>query len=675
MANHRIHFFFRDHYSSDDLLDNYRNPPPTLPDRISPIPDHHCASTFNFDYYLADDGVIYARSRTPEDPKRINRGNLESVEPTPDNLGWKPFDGCGVPYDRKMKPILSKNDQIGEIAVASEFIMAVSKRDSRVYMYKPTKKTRPLYWSEKLGAPFKTNLYLPEQRRTWCFSCSVHGKDIRNVDFIHPNEVVDYFTDSKGEHFEYGFTATTYVLDSDGLKITLWDTGLPGSFSRGFIVPDCTQGQEMSAAGSIIFLSAVNSENELSFWTLKNCYERGGGCPGLVNEYKKIPPQEGDTIYPLGEGVRQLPGETWVEHDISAIRPYITSKVCIRLTGQGDEERELRIQGKDPALGEGYYYKKINESQWNFCPAPEVGPVDLEHKISHPFNLDFSQTRKMSYSEKDHRDPEITLEVQDFHPFQIEAEPFYLVVNYQGLTESIPIYSIDAWGLLNNPHYDDALVGASDGQLKALVGTLVLTPSQLELTKDEHSPLGKYLREHYLPFHEKTKSIPIVADNTRVIFKLGKQEFHFQRELSQIEKDYSFYMRRVMDPELQIDYASPEAWVELLKKNKACLEKNESIFSSRHFKDNLFELVNANLIKFHPIAERLFQFVNPADPTYIQAVKDLEILFKVHKMAIKYTIKNNPGYLEARAILKSRINDLKEMIEVAKERTIVMPFG
>lgn len=150
------------------------------------------------------------------------------------------FDNIGIPYNKHMETLLAP-ESIVEIGVASEIVVAVSNLD-RVYLYKPTENTRPIHWENRLGAPdfiSSDKLFLPHNRRAWAFSCSVRTKpEIRRTDFIHPNEIVSFFSDANGIRFDFGFTPTLYVLDKDGLKIVYWDTGLPASFSRGFLVPE-----------------------------------------------------------------------------------------------------------------------------------------------------------------------------------------------------------------------------------------------------------------------------------------------------------------------------------------------------------------------------------------------------------------------------------------------------
>lgn len=642
-----------------------------LPDFISPVSTLHSGSTLDFDYYLAN-GRIFIRSRTSSDPKNFVGGDLVSVKGEPNALEWKPLEGSGIPYDKMLRSLLEPGEEIVEMGVASGIVAAVSNL-RRVYLYKPTDFTRPLYWDSLLGAPDfwgKDKLFLPEEYRDWALSCSVCVKpETRRTDFINPQEIVRYFSDANGVHFDFGFTATIYVLHKDGQKILYWDTGLPASFSRGFLVPEGMQGQSISVAGSTVFLSAVDAQGKLHFYTRMIDYEINGGCPGLKVGYTDVPvvhPPEGpDGSFFLGFGVRKMPLNGWVEHDVSAISPNLTHKVCIRLTGQGDEARELRIQGKHPILGDGYYFKNIAEGNWGFCSAP-VEPVA---KVAFPFNPDLPQTTKLHYNCTTRKSSffGVTLELKEFNPFLTDAEPCYLVIRHAGeAPQHLRIHAVDAWGLHYHRERDEDLIGSVDGEPKALLGTLVLTPEQIELAKNNKTPLEKYLNKFFLAYHGKTKAMRLVADEGRVALTLdNEQTWNFRRSLSDAEKANSFYMKKAMDKQLTAIPVSHEECAALLAKNQACLKEIQAIFKSRRVDDLEFALMNMDISAIRPLASGFFKVVNPDDPTYKQAVEDLRQPLKAHTDATTHHLsgKNHPiGYGKALSILRERIKYLHKLM-------------
>ncbi|KGP62276.1 hypothetical protein EP47_07395 [Legionella norrlandica] len=455
---------------------------------INPVPDHRCSSTANFDFYL-DDGKIYLRTRTPEDPKTFVRGDLISIKGDPKALEWKLFDGKGIPYNERLESLLEENERIVEIDAASNIVVAVSNLD-KVYLYKPTEYIRPLYWGSKLGAPdfMADELFLPHERRAWCFSCSVCKKDeVRKTDFIDPSEIVSFAKDGNGINFDFGFTPTIYVLDNEGQKIVYWDTGLPASFSRGFLVPDGMQGLSISAAGSTVFLSAIDAEEKLHFFTRMIDYEINGACPGLKVSYTETPvvqPPNGSFF--LGHGVRKLPLDGWVEHKIDDIPSNLTHKVCIRLTGKGDDARELRILGQDSELRWGYYSKNITDNKWEFHADPAAEPTNHEDIRPIPFNPTYPNSQKMSYEgklfvrkfphiRKVEDTSETTIELKNFHPFLSDAEPLSIVLSHPGEPpQTLKIHAVDAWGLHYHHKHDEELIGSVDGEPKALSELLFL---------------------------------------------------------------------------------------------------------------------------------------------------------------------------------------------------------
>lgn len=661
---------------------------PPLPEGSSnPVPDHRSSRTRNFDYQLEDE-KIYIRTRIPANPKAFIRGDLVSTAGLPDALEWKLFDGIGVPYDKHMQSMLAPNEQIVEISVASEIVVAVSNLD-RVYLFKPTEKTRPTCWENRLGAPdFLSNeLFLPHDRRGWAFSCSVHTKpEIRTTEFMHPKEIVDYFSDAKGDHFVFGFTPTIYVVSQDGDKVFYIDSGLAPSFSRAFLVPAGTQAQSISAAGSTVFLSTIDSEGKLHFFTRMIDYEINGACPGLevtyLNTLAVEPPTGQNGSYPLGFGVRKLPLQGWIEHSVDAILPNITHNVCIRLIGQGDEARILRIQGKHPKKGWGYYFKKIVDTDWHFHTEPAVGPVGAVF----PFNPAFTNTL-LSYTEKryhpgifhhDKKVLKISVELENFHPFLTDAEPFTLIMKHPDEPpQSLRIHAVDAWNLQSNRKHDEDLIGTLDGEPKALVGTLLLTQEQIDFAQNGQSRLGDYLKSHILDYHGETKAVSIIADNSMVILKLGDTEYYFERTVSEEEIDHSFYMRKANDKKLVIDPGSPEECRDLIAINKRCLKEIKSIFSDRRINNMEYMLLDVGATALRPIVSKVFDVVRPEDPTYQKAARDLALLFETHRRALWHSVQRKSpalGYEKAMAILNARItdrkNDLEKMMSESHQKKI-----
>ena len=283
-----------------------------------------------------------------------------------------------------------------------------------------------------------------------------------------------------GVKFDFGFTATIYVLLEDGQRIVYWDTGLPPSFSRGFLTPlnGATQGQSISAAGSTIFISVLDSSNRLRFFTRMYDYEINGACPGLTYTYQtKLDQDSTDETVPLGLGERKLPLEGWREHSISKISEgHLSSEVSMRLTGQGNSARELRIQGTDFANRSGYYFKMIDDFDWQFQP---YECLEISTQSPFPYNLDAPQMVK-NYNGQviNAKTPEFQVDLNSFHPFLTAEEPCVLSVSYKGETANISLHNIDEWTLVYHTKYHEDLIGVQEGEPKSLQATIVLTPEQ-----------------------------------------------------------------------------------------------------------------------------------------------------------------------------------------------------
>lgn len=664
---------------------------PLLPlpgEPISPLSDRRSVSTLNFDYVL-EKGLILTRTRTPEDPQAMRRGERISIKDEPDPLEWRLFDGKGVPYDKDMNSLLVPGEEIVMLDAKSDILVAVSNL-RRVFLYKPTVKTSPLCWENILGSPegvSSNELILPEWILEWVFSCSVcENEKERTVKFMHENEVVGNFKDANGVRFNFGFTPTIYVLNKSGEKIVYWDTGLPASFSRGFRVPDRTQGLSIAAAGSTVFLIARDANGKLHFYTRMIDYEINGACPGLNISYGHIPvtyPPEGpDGSFLLGRGVRKMPLPGWVEHPIEeTMLASILPKIDIRLTGKGDEARELRILGRNIQGEWGYYWKNIADNDWKFCVAPEAEPKNSEEYLREPSEPMYPETQNLSYDCKSvykkratsaymlpkvEKLSEISLELKKFHPCITDSEPFSLVIRHpEEEPQVLCFHAADAWGIHYNKQYDEELVGSIDGEPKALIATLKLTDEQRALALNKKSHIGAYIKKHFYHVNEETKALPIIANNGMAILKVNHERLRFERTVSEQEITCSFYMRKASDPRLTIKPDNFETCAELLIQNKQCLKDIKKIFAERRKADNIGRLVNLGAAALRPLAEwAASRVLKPEDPTYQQAIEDIDKLFRVHRWAEKHGVREKDGalgYQRAKDTLRARINELREL--------------
>ena len=662
-------------------------------DPVSPINSHQEFSTTNFKYKLHNK-KIYAQTCTPDDPKKIDGGNLVPDKDA-DAGQWKLFDGEGIPFNKKREPLLTKGMDVIEIAGSCEILLAVARdanNNDRVYIYKPTELTRPTHWEKHVGAPHEDKLFLPKNRRAWGFGCSVRTKpEVRTTDFMNSIDIVEKFSDAKGVQFDYGFTPTICVLlEPDGVepqKIVIWDTGLPTGFSRGLLLPDGVEGLDIQVAGSTIVLTARNRNGEIEIYTIGFDYEMRGACPGLAVTYNNdLPPIYPDSdpnkSYFLGQGIRALPLQGWIKHPITTIRPNnVTHKVDIRVTGTGDAERELRLQGQDSQSRWGYYSKKIFESDWafhldpaaepkngeeiKFSPEPLIPERSKKDYIGQPSNAEsapFIAGRLFQGKQRFDFSP-ITADVKDFHPFMVDSDPLSIVLKYPGEpSQRLSIYPLDAWSLHYNHENDHDIIGKDEP--KGLVGTLKLTKEQIKLTEDPKSVLGAYIKKRFLPFHLKTKSISLIGNDCQLVMEVGHKEYNFQRTLSELEIASSFYMKKALVPELDKMPNTFDECKKLIDLNKACLEELKAIFTSRRRVAKLSKMVNSNANIARPIASSILKVVDLDDPTYRQAMKDLKILFHIGKEVTDYSLNGKfppSGYNFAINILSNRIKYYEEL--------------
>jgi hypothetical protein len=627
------------------------------------IRNHKTDYTKQFEYKLGDDHLISLRSLNEKNLKTFIGGDLETY---PEALSWHLFDVLGYPYKNSLLKgrcsLLAEGEFISEIAVASELLVAVSNAN-KVFLYKPTALKRPISWLDQLGSPFSNELYLPADRRSWSFSCSVRDKAIRRVDFMDPSEIVLYYSDMNGVKFDFGFTATIYVLLEDGQRIVYWDTGLPPSFSKGFLTPlkGATQGQSLSAAGSTIFISVLDSSNRLRFFTRMYDYEINGACPGLTYTYQiKLDQDSTDETVPLGFGERKLPLEGWREHSISKILDgHLSSKVSIHLTGQGNSARELRIQGTDFANRSGYYFKRIDDFDWQFQPDERL---EIFTQPPFPYNLDAPQMVK-NYNGQviKAKIPEFRVDLHSFHPFLTAEEPCSLSVSYKGETANISLHSVDEWTLVHHKKYHEDLIGVQEGEPKSLQATIILTPEQLNCSKE--SLIYRLIQENFLPYHEQVNSIQLVADNEAVLLSSndGELKLHFSRALTQSELDASFYIKRaraVVNLELP---QSKEELLKLIHLNKETLNDLTEIQNQYRRDEAKFLLEDICAIFAGPLASVIFNF-EKEDPTYKKAVEDLTNPFKSQLRAEWSNLtKENKTFQTAKNLLETRILELEEL--------------
>ncbi|MBI2711339.1 MAG: hypothetical protein HYX41_00555 [Bdellovibrio sp.] len=473
-------------------------------------------------------------------------------------------------------------------------------------------------------------------------------------------------TYQNGVNFDFGFTATIYVLLGDGRRIVYWDTGLPPSFSRGFLTPlyGTTVGQSISAAGSTVFLSVLDSKNQLRFFTRMYDYEINGACPGLAYTYEtKSCAADCDKTVPLGFGLRKLPLEGWREHSVAELQKgSVTAQVSIHLTGQGNSARELRIQGTQKGQT-GYYFKGIDEGKWRFqvdarlAQSAQPSAPSMKNDPAPALLKDYEGEVLKAKSSG------FQVKLKEFHPFLTAEEPSTIEISADGETQKIELHSVDGWTISSHAKHHEDLIGVHDGEPKSLQATIVLTPEQRNCV--EFSPLCKILKENFAPYHEVVNNFQLAADDQSVYLRSndGKLKFNFTRALTQADVDSSYYVKTARNVAKIEAPRGRKKIRELIQLHEATLKELKSLRKQYIQDDQKFALIDLFAVLALPSAKAIFS-LDKTDPTYEKAVIDLKspLRSEVRTEWVKLRDENR-SLKVAENILKARMMELEVLAE------------
>ena len=224
--------------------------------------------------------------------------------------------------------------RIAELSADGDNLMAVSEAGRVFYMKFSTRK-----WREKIGKPFGSALYLPENRG-WA------------VSHLGP-ETGNYYEDPDGRQIRNKEgVSTLYVLSKDGLRLSYTDPWLRPGFDYHIDMPlrGRFAAENVSASASTIFLIGRGGR---MFTRLADFDTMG--CDPLFS-YSFTPAAK--------PGVIRLPGEDWREQP--RINGRVTRNIAIIQNGRGNAARELRVEGLDAEDNAGYYTKAIYADAWSF---------------------------------------------------------------------------------------------------------------------------------------------------------------------------------------------------------------------------------------------------------------------------------------------------------------------
>lgn len=428
-------------------------------------------------------------------------------------MQWQMHDGSGGPR-------LPKGVKIEGIQVSGE-IIAARGSDGILYLYKPTVPDAelPVKWSSDNGTPFGGALRFPKAR-DWAFGLSIGVKPSQRptLELMNPYTDIDnYYEGADGGKIFYGFTATLGVITDSGREIRYWDTGLPADFQRGFLTPHRGRvvGEKLAQAGSTWLLYGQDN-GKPGLWVKDYDHEMLGSCPGL--RYVFDPPKsDKGRIYDLADAQRYVPLPPWRPIDFPALEgdAILTDRISIHSTGQGNQAREIVIEGKDAAGSPGYYRRLLGDKDWTFVGTGETlaGETITPRQAlvpTKPAVHDYPFGKWEGFRGA----PIADVELNDFHPFLTLDEASTLRITLKsGKEVSVLLRTSDAYSPLQHDARDDGAIGKGIGEEKVLTGTLSVPPDV------ENSPdpeIRAFVRRYLKPYHHIPNLFVVNADRDHV---------------------------------------------------------------------------------------------------------------------------------------------------------------
>lgn len=585
--------------------------------------------TSNFLYFLRkEDGKIYIKPN----PRRGNKATIiksgvleyyQEGEKLGNRTEWNLFNGNGGPQ--------LDNRKIVEFAVASEIVLAVDNA-GQFHLFKPTEYKTPTQWTMNIGCPIKEKLFLPREYRAWTFNASLKIKpeDRRSIEFMHPDDIVHYYEDADGKKIEFGFTATAYVLSKDGRRIGYWDTGLAANFGRAFTTPHRGNfvAENLSAAGSTIMIIGKNALGKYEIYTRMFDYEINGACPGEQHTYRKTEIPFPDRVLGLLEAKRKLPLPGWRKMPEIVLfgEDFMSNRISIELTGQGNSARLLKVAGTKNGK-QGYYQKMIEHPEWEFIPVQDANngpmlPVFWETQN----HLDsYNQRNDMDYEGKilsfsslaPHNMKKMArVALKNFHYFLGADEPSTIeITDSNGNKIELDFHTNDAWTLTTQKKRREDLIGDKDGEPKPLLGTIIIPDYYL----NNPTALVKLFR----PFHMKMNAFGVMASDERVVIKSVRSFIDMDdnyktislpdlsMEFTRVENRPGYYARLISQARYMVhDLEDPKHIAQVIRRNQRLwqlLEQDKRELANENLR-NGFLSGGVNLT--FQIGKRILSFTN-----------------------------------------------------------------
>lgn len=224
-------------------------------------------------------------------------------------------------------------------------------------------------------------LQLPEGIKAWAIS--------------HRGRYNNYLEDTLDQkHYVEAGVTTLYTLDENGRDILKYDPWSPKHVKVAICVPESadTSYEAVNLSASASHLMTVGYERKkgestetLKIYTRLADVDSEGWNPGLKYDY--FSPEEKHDEYfkedgTLQEFPRLFPLEDWRAHDLIDENgqpiQQVSKQITIVQTGEGNEEREIRIAGLKEGVS-GYYYKHLKEKTnfWHFKEDSRIDVSDI----------------------------------------------------------------------------------------------------------------------------------------------------------------------------------------------------------------------------------------------------------------------------------------------------------
>lgn len=346
-----------------------------------------------------------------------------------ESASWQkmPFDGqpVSISVDGANLMVLDRNGEVHYKKVLRE-----SRSDSHYcFADKSSKENWKERWFTLPIVHYMVNwvtakrLKLPTDIRAWAVS--------------HRGQFNSFAEDAHGrEHVDQVGVTTLFTLDAHGKEIYFYDPWMPKHVEIKVHVPETAstafEAMNLSVAASTLMIIG---------------YEECGGVK-RAKLYTQM--ADLDTLgwnpmksfcYDKGEGIA-IPLNDWREHSLPHLygKARFTSQITILQTGQGNGARELRIEGFDSHDTPGFYYKSLNDSDWQFHQLPddvlsEDGVMEVESKIE---RVEIRTNAKHFCGEIKLDDSSYQIQVHDFIKHKTRAK--VTVVDPAGRTYSALLY-------------------------------------------------------------------------------------------------------------------------------------------------------------------------------------------------------------------------------------------